>query len=93
MASWTKPSSGAPLPRRAFRIGQGREHLLLGAVVVVEGAGREARAADDVAHGGRLIAQLAEHLARGVQDGLAVLDLGLLPLADGKIGDVCHGGT
>ena len=85
-----KPRAGQGLqgrvgPRRAV-VGQGGEHLLRGPVVVVEGAGSEARAADDVAHGGGLIAQLPEHLARRVQDRLAVGDLGLFAFAGGNLG-------
>ena len=65
--------SRSPCRYSACRIGRKRrapssaravEHLLLGAVVVVEGADREAGAADDVAHRGRLEAQLARTPAR-----------------------------
>ena len=71
-------------------VGQRRDHLLLGAVVVVEGADREPGAADDVAHRRRLEPHLAEHGPRGVEDGLPVRELGLLALARTEIRNVRH---
>jgi hypothetical protein len=80
-----------PEPRRAV-VGQGLEHLIPRAEVVVEGAGGEAGAADDVAHGGHVVAQFGEHLPGGVQNRPAVGDLGLLAFSRGKNGGVIHPG-
>jgi hypothetical protein len=72
-------------------VGKGCEHLLLGAVVVIEGARREARAANDVAHGCGLVAQLTKYLPCGVEDRLPIGDFGLLAFADGgEISDLGH---
>src|SRR5207247_2620787 len=60
-----------------------QDRLLVG-VVVVEGAARQLRAADDVPHRCRAVAELGEHLARGIEDRAAVVGLGALALAAGR---------
>src|SRR5206468_7156702 len=79
-------------PRRAHLLAhrtrallqQRAEHRLLVGEVVVERAGGQVGATDDVAHRRGAVAQVGEDLARGLEDGLAVGLLGGLPAALGR---------
>jgi len=92
MANWTKVSKLWPWPRRdpsgSARIRRApssarpRTPPPSKRYFSCRRSPREGPRADMSRNRGRLITPFAEHLARVVQDRLAVLDLGLLTLAD-----------
>src|SRR5580704_2961909 len=63
------------------RLTEGFKHFLLRLEVIVEGAGRERRGADHIAHRGRAIAPLGEDAAGGIENKETIARFGLCALA------------
>ena len=77
----TEETSDLGVPAFRAVIGERFKHFLFGTEVIVERAGREIGAANDVAHGCGFVAQFHEHAARRIENGLPVGRLRTLAFA------------